>query len=282
MMEGKVALVTGASRGLGTEIARQLHRSGARVVLVARSERALDRIADELNGARPESAVALAADLASQDIDRVERFIRSNGIDLLVNNAASTAFGRFDAIALEAQIALIRLNVEAPVRLAHAAVDVMRRRGGGAIVNIASVGAFRSMPFMATGMATKTFLLMHGLALRYELASFGIRVVNSCPGPLDTEGARETPIVGPLAGAPREDPSIAARRVLALLEADRAIGFPSLRAAFMSMSRLVPESLYAWSIGRLTAPHVPPVSGQRRDVYSVPPRSCSERNRHYS
>jgi short-subunit dehydrogenase len=148
---------------------------------------------------------------------------------------------------------MIQLNVAAPVRLAHAATDCMRRRGGGAIVNVASVGAFRPMPFMATYAATKTFALMHGLALRYELAPFGIRVVTVCPGPMDTEGLRETAVKGPLSRAPRDKPADVARRVVETLRADRAIGFSSLRAACMSMSRFVPANLYASLVARLTS-----------------------------
>src|SRR5262249_10242067 len=159
----------------------------------------------------------LASDDPDAGVPRVERFIDRYGIDLLINNAGVTAFGRFDAIAVDEQLAMIQLNVVAPLRLTHTAADVMRRRGGGVIVNVASVGAFRPMPFMATYAATKTFALMHGLALRYELAPLGVRVITVCPGPMDTEGLRETSVSGPLSRAPRDNPALVARRVVGAL-----------------------------------------------------------------
>jgi short-subunit dehydrogenase len=180
-----VALVTGASAGLGVEFARQLSKRGHRLVLAARREERLDELASELGNARP-----VAVDLSkSNAAAKLIADLDANGetIDLLVNNAGFGLIGRFAELDAKRQRQMIELNVGTLTDLCRAVAPGMIARKSGAILNVASTAAFQPGPKMAVYFATKAFVLSLTEALHEELKPHGIKVSCLCPGPTRTE-----------------------------------------------------------------------------------------------
>jgi len=184
-MPAPVALVTGASAGLGADFARQLSAKGKRLVLVARRKDRIDAIAAELGNAR-----AVAADLSLPGAaDRLMADLAANGeyVDLLINNAGFGLAGRFAALDSTRQRQMIDLNCGTLTELAHAVLPGMIERKSGAILNVASTAAFQPGPGMAVYFATKAFVLSFSEALHEEVRKNGVVVSALCPGPTATE-----------------------------------------------------------------------------------------------
>jgi len=181
----KVALVTGASAGLGVEFARQLSKRGHRLVLAARRKDRLDQLAKELGNAR-----AVAIDLSKAGAAaKLMADIEANGetVDLLVNNAGFGLIGRFAELDAKRERQMIDLNVATLTDLCRAAAPAMIKRKSGGIINVASTAAFQPGPKMAVYFATKAFVLSLSEALHEELKPHGVRVTCLCPGPTRTE-----------------------------------------------------------------------------------------------
>lgn len=181
----KVALVTGASAGLGIEFARQLAKRGHRLVLAARRKERLDALTGELGNAR-----AMAIDLSKQDAaTRVMADLEAHGesVDLLVNNAGFGLIGRFAKADAARLRQMIDLNVGTLTDLCRAVAPAMIERKSGAILNVASTAAFQPGPKMAVYFATKAFVLSLSEALHEELKPHGVKVTCLCPGPTRTE-----------------------------------------------------------------------------------------------
>ena len=181
----KVALVTGASAGLGVEFARQLNKRGHRLVLAARREERLRSLAQELGNAR-----AVAVDLSSASAPaRLIADIEANGevVDVLVNNAGFGLIGQFASLDPKRQREMIDLNVGTLTELCRAVAPGMIERKSGSILNVASTAAFQPGPKMAVYFATKAFVLSLSEALHEELKPYGIKVTCLCPGPTRTE-----------------------------------------------------------------------------------------------
>ena len=184
-MTQPVALITGASAGLGVDFARQLSADGARLVLVARRKERLDALAAELGNAR-----TIALDLSEPGAsERLMVDLASHGehVDLLVNNAGFGLGGRFAAQDGAKLRQMIDLNCGVLTELARAVVPGMIERGRGGILNVASTAAFQPGPGMAVYFATKAFVLSFTEALHEELSPNGIHVSALCPGPTATE-----------------------------------------------------------------------------------------------
>ncbi len=243
---GKTALITGASSGIGEEFARQLHRRGIDVVLVARRIERLQRLADDLNGARPQSARVIRCDLSSAEIHEVEDFLENHRIDLLVCNAGKGSFGRFENLNREGEEELVLLNVLAPLRLMHAVIPQMKKRRSGAIVSVSSIAAFQPLPYMSTYAATKAFNFSHAMGLRYELAEFGIQVIALCPGPVETEFGGVARVPGEWTGIFRDSVEDVVAATLRSLDRKRSWVTPCLRSKILCLlSRLTPVELSA-------------------------------------
>jgi hypothetical protein len=181
----KVALITGASAGLGVEFARQLAKRGHRLVLAARRKERLDDLAKELGNAR-----AVAIDLSkSNAAARLMADIEANGetVEFLVNNAGFGLIGRFAELEATRERQMIDLNVGTLTDLCRAAAPAMVKRKSGGILNVASTAAFQPGPKMAVYFATKAFVLHLSEALHEELKPHGVRVSCLCPGPTLTE-----------------------------------------------------------------------------------------------
>ena len=180
-----VALVTGASAGLGVEFARQLSKRGHRLVLAARRKERLEEMAAELGNARaaaidlsrPEAVTKLIADIEGA----------GEGVDLLINNAGFGLIGRFAELDAKREREMIDLNVGALTDLCRAVAPRMIARKSGGILNVASTAAFQPGPKMAVYFATKAFVLSLSEALHEELKPHGIKVSCLCPGPTRTE-----------------------------------------------------------------------------------------------
>ena len=204
---GRVALVTGASRGIGQAIAVGLAREGAAVALVARSEDALEKCAAELR-ARGDSAIAVRADVMSAaDIQRsVERVTKELGpVDILVNNAGDNILGRFLEQDEEAWWNQIELGIRAPYRYTRAVIGSMAERGWGRVINVLSVNAKKAGKFMSAYATAKHGMLGMTRALAIDFATTKVTVNAICPGWVKTDLTRRTIAqrVG-LFGAPQE------------------------------------------------------------------------------
>jgi len=181
----KVALVTGASAGLGVEFARQLSKRGHTLVLVARRKERLEQLARELGNAR-----SIAIDLSKRSASaNLLAQIEDNGevVDLLVNNAGFGLIGRFAELDAKREREMIDLNVGTLTDLCRSVAPGMIRRKSGSILNVASTAAFQPGPKMAVYFATKAFVLSLSEALHEELKPHGIKVSCLCPGPTRTE-----------------------------------------------------------------------------------------------
>jgi len=187
--QGKTALITGASSGLGAAFARRLAADGHDLILVARREERLATLASELAARHGVHAHSVVADLSDPaGVRRVEEYVESLDIlDLLINNAGFGARGDFAGTDLGRQIEMIQLHVVACVRLARAALPGMIVRNHGGIINVASLAAFIPLPGDATYGATKAFLVSFSQALHEELRSTAVRVQALCPGFIRTE-----------------------------------------------------------------------------------------------
>ena len=184
-----IALVTGASSGIGLSLARLLANDGYDLVLVARSGDTLSRLADEFRRTHHVSVWTHAADLTRPDaatalVDRLEQ--DGVTIDVLVNNAGFGLRGGFADLPLDRQLDMIALNVTSLTVLARRLVPGMRARGRGGILNIGSTAGFQPGPFMAVYYATKAYVVSFSEALSEELSGSGVHVTCLAPGPTST------------------------------------------------------------------------------------------------
>lgn len=181
------AVVTGASSGIGVELARELASRGYGVTLVARRAGKLHELAAELSGVRVD---VLACDVADADaramiFDEIGR--RGLSVEILVNNAGIGTMGAVRRSTPAAEIAQVRVNVEAVIDLTTRAVAQMVTRGRGAILNVGSTAGYHPFPGQAGYAATKAFVRSYTEGLRAELVGSGITVATLNPGPVRTE-----------------------------------------------------------------------------------------------
>ena len=180
------ALITGASSGIGLELARIFAAQRHDVVLVARSARNLAELAAALERDHPVRAYVIAADLSTSA--GVERVVERAGelrltIELLVNNAGYGVYGPFVQTPLEAELQMIHVNIVALTHLTKRFLPAMLARRSGRILNVASTAAFLPGPLMAVYYATKAYVLSFTEALANEVAGSGVTVTALCPGP---------------------------------------------------------------------------------------------------
>jgi hypothetical protein len=181
----KVALITGASAGLGVEFARQLSERGHRLVLAARRKDRLEGLAKDLGNAR-----AVAIDLSKANAAaKLMADVKDAGeeVEILVNNAGFGLIGRFAELDTKRLRQMIDLNVGTLTDLCRAVAPQMIAHKSGGILNVASTAAFQPGPKMAVYFATKAFVLSLTEALHEELKADGVRVTCLCPGPTRTE-----------------------------------------------------------------------------------------------
>ena len=176
-------LITGASSGIGRELAVLMARRGAQLLLVARGESALSALAAELRSLGSGDVNVLAVDLTDEDaVERVIAALDGQPLDLLVNNAGCGDYGCFQDIDWPRHAASLQLNIHALTALTHAVLPGMLENKRGYIVNIASTAAFMPTPLMTAYGASKAYVLSLSEALQFELRHTPIKVMAFCPG----------------------------------------------------------------------------------------------------
>ncbi|MFE6613540.1 SDR family NAD(P)-dependent oxidoreductase [Amycolatopsis sp. NPDC057786] len=185
----EIALITGASSGLGAEFARQLAARGRNLALVARSAGPMNDLAAPLRERHDVRVEVIKQDLAEPDAAaRVAEELAARGLEteLLINNAGFGTCGRFEEIPAQRDHDQLMVNVVATTDLTHALVPAMLRRGRGAVVNVASTAGFQPAAYFAVYSAGKAFVLNFSLALWSEYRDRGVKVLALCPGPVET------------------------------------------------------------------------------------------------
>jgi short-subunit dehydrogenase len=185
---GDWALITGASSGIGHELAKLFAAGGFNLALVARNEARLRQVAAELLDQSVIRTKVLPCDLASASApDQIFDSLRDTPISILVNNAGFGVHGPFAGIDLGVQTDLMQVNMTALVRLTHLFLQPMLARGHGRILNVASTAAFQPGPTVNAYYASKAFVFSFSYALAAELKDTGITVTTLCPGSTRTE-----------------------------------------------------------------------------------------------
>jgi short-subunit dehydrogenase len=247
----RTALVTGASSGIGVELARQLARRGHGVVLVARRRAELQSLAGQLEGlgVRAEVLVTDLADRAARAElpDRVEAL--GLDVDVLVNNAGVSTLGPVHRADAEAEQHMVELDVMAVVDLTTRFLPGMVQRGRGAVLNVASTAAFQPLPGQAGYGASKAFVLSYTRSLGGELRGTGVTATALCPGPVDTgfgeaAGFDKADAEAALPSFMWETPEAVARAGLDALDAGDPVVVPG-RANWVaaSLAQLAPKRL---------------------------------------
>ncbi|MFT3932507.1 MAG: SDR family oxidoreductase [Chitinophagaceae bacterium] len=180
-----IALITGASSGIGLELAKIFASKKTDLVLVARSENKLIELSNELKSKYAISAYVLAKDLSTINAAKeVVDYCKQNNlhIDYLINNAGFGDHGFFAESDLEKQLEMINLNITALVYLTRLLLPPMIQKGAGKIMNVASTAAFQPGPLMSIYFATKAFVLSFSEAISNELEKTGVTVTALCPG----------------------------------------------------------------------------------------------------
>ena len=188
-MNTPVTVITGASAGIGAELAKVFARNGHRLVLVARRKDKLDTLAEDIAASGQPKPDVIALDLAVAGIaDSLAHELASRNLEaaVIVNNAGFGLVGRAAELPYAEQLAMIDLNVRALTELSLAFVDSLARHKGG-VLNVASLASFLPAPGMAVYYATKAYVLSFSEALHAELRKKGVRVTALCPGPVPTE-----------------------------------------------------------------------------------------------
>lgn len=181
----QVALITGASSGIGLELAKLFAADGHELILVARRAEALEALAATLRAKHGATVHVWPEDLAEVTAPkRIAERAASEGlaVDILVNNAGFGAWGSFADLTLDNQLDMLKVNMTALTELTHRFLPGMRQRRSGRILNLASVSAFQPGPYLAIYAATKAFVLSFSEALGAELAGSGVTVTCLCPG----------------------------------------------------------------------------------------------------
>jgi uncharacterized protein len=184
------AVVTGASSGIGAEIAKLLAGRGHAVTLVARREDRLTALAAEIESSRHVRTDVIACDLSDQTArERLVEETRARGVNVsvLVNNAGFGSAGQFQDLDLEGELRMVRTNVEAVVHLCGEYIPGMIERGEGAVMNVASTAAFQPLARQSTYSASKAFVLAFTEAVSSDLKGTGVTATALCPGPVKTE-----------------------------------------------------------------------------------------------
>jgi uncharacterized protein len=198
------ALITGASSGIGKAFAEQLAARNTNLVLVARSRKKLHQLTKELQENHNIQVEIIVKDLtephAAQEIFDATQ-AQGLTIDLLINNAGFGDYGDFASSHGEKQIKIVQLNILALVDLTHKFLPLMRQRQSGSIINVSSITAFQPMPYLSVYAASKAFIVSFSQALWAENRPYGIRVLVTCPGPIETNFFAEANFPPTLAGS---------------------------------------------------------------------------------
>ena len=267
-MSEEIALITGASSGIGLHLAREFASHGHPVVLVAPVQSELDVIASELRDAHGVEAVPLAKDLENPSAPEeiaAELNRRGLNVGILVNNAGFGQLGPFKDAPLERDVAMIRVNIEAVIRLTKLFLPTLAQRRQGRILNVASIAGFEPGPNLAVYHATKAFVLSFSEALATELQDSGVTITTLCPGATDTDffpkaGMLNTRAFQGMEPMPPQD--VAKAGYEALIKGERLIVPGAANKALVFTRRLMPQAAQAKKNQQLYQ-NVPPTRRKR-------------------
>ncbi|HEV8547787.1 MAG TPA: SDR family oxidoreductase [Polyangiaceae bacterium] len=243
-------LVTGASSGLGVEMARRLAERGAHLVLTARSRDRLEELAADIGRVNGFETRVIVADLGQPGgAAELVAATRRLGVPIahLVNNAGFGSAGAFVDLDAERESSMVELNVGAVVRLTRALLGPMITARQGGVLNVASTAAFQPVPYMATYGATKAFVVSFTLALASELEGSGVRAMALCPGPVYTGFQTAAGIERPALPLAVLSPTRTVVRALEAYERGERIYTPGLfNGVQTAAARMLPTSLSTW------------------------------------
>ncbi|HEV2436795.1 MAG TPA: SDR family oxidoreductase [Verrucomicrobiae bacterium] len=250
----ETVLVTGASSGIGRELAKCFAADGSRLVLTGRHTEALQSLADELRRTHKVEALVVGGDLARPETpERIFRELQGRGIvvDVLVNNAGFGVWGMFAELALSRQLEELQVNITSLTQLTGLFLPGMVQRRGGGILNVASVAGFLPGPGMAVYYATKAFVLSFTEALAEDLTGTRVTVTALCPGPTATNfgnvaGADKARMVR-LARMSAEAVAVHGHRMFRRKRVVAVPGFQNRLLIFLT--RLVPRSVIRKAAG---------------------------------
>jgi uncharacterized protein len=251
----RVTLITGASAGIGTELARVFASHGHRVALVARRADRLEALANEIKTAGGAAPIVIPCDLAQPDCgDRIAEALTASGVEVeyIVNNAGFGVFGRAIQRDRSNQLEIIAVNVRALTDLSLRFSDHLIRNRGG-LLNVGSIAGFLPGPGMAVYYASKAYVLSFTEALRAELAPRGVRVTALCPGPVPSEfQARAGFLPGLDSAILNVSPADVAQAGYSGLMANRRTVIPGLGVKIVPfLLRLFPRGFILAAVGRL-------------------------------
>lgn len=254
-LAGKVALVTGASSGIGAAAARALAGEGVRVALLARRKERLEAVADEI-GRQPGQALACPADVTDRGAVQaaVERLLSHWGrIDLLINNAGRGMVAPFEATTPEELRALMEVNLVGALTVTQAVLPTMLKQRSGHIINVSSVVGRRAVPFRSAYAASKFALVGLSEALRSELRGSGIRVSVVYPIYTETEFHDvELKKVEPRRYGPVQSADRVARAIARCARRPRPEVYPYRPARILAVLSALAPGPVDWMIGRLS------------------------------
>lgn len=251
------ALITGASSGIGSALAHELAEGQANLVLTARREDRLEKLAAEIREKYRVEVRTFAADLEdSEGPRRIRSFTEENGltIEVLVNNAGFGAYGEQYTSAVDRQLAMVQVNCSAVVHLTQLYLPAMVARRRGAILILASTAAFQPVAYLNTYAATKAFDLLFAEGLAEEVERFGVKVCALCPGPTQSEFSQ-------VAGTPRRAVSkvqtakeVARIGLRALAEGKHCVLTSFANNMQVELQRLVPRRFVAKMAAKIFRP----------------------------
>jgi short-subunit dehydrogenase len=247
----ETVLITGASSGIGYHFARECARHHHPLIIVSPVRDDIERVAQEIEGEFDVSVQPIAADLTQDDAaEKIFHELSRSGtrVDILANNAGLGQRGKFWENPAERDITMIRLNIEAVIRLTRLFLLPMIERGRGRILNTASVAGFEPGPKLAVYHATKAFVLSFSESLATELEDTGVTLTALCPGPTDTDFFEKAEMIDSPAFqranlmAPQ---TVAAAAFEALMKGERIVVPGAVNKVMVASRRLMPESAQA-------------------------------------
>ena len=252
---GKWALVTGASAGIGVALARELAKHGAKLILTARRKDRLETLSAELTARGTEVRIVVADLNDPAAPQQIYDATQGSGVtvDILINNAGLGQCGAFYESPFEQELSQVRVNCEAMVRLSRLFVPHMVERRRGWVLVLASTASFQPVPYITTYAATKAFDRFFALGLAAEVARFGVKVTALCPGPTESEFF-DVARAGAFKRGVQPAADVARRAISALSRGQRTIvpNFSGGLSAFMV--RFLPVGWITWLVENAARP----------------------------
>ena len=248
----KVALVTGASGGIGMELAREHAVKGGDLVVVARSLDKLAALKQELEEKYKISVLVVADDLNDpQAPERIYQQTKSANVfvEFLINNAGIGLLGEFHSTRIESQLSMVQININSLVHLTHLYLQDMLRENRGKILNVASGAGFMPGPLQSVYYATKAFVVSFSEGVKQELNSTGVTVTAFCPGPVNTGFAEAANLEGVNALKFSLSPKRVARSGYRAMEQGKVVAFDTLYLSIFTRGVLpfLPRGLVRWA-----------------------------------